>query len=235
MVAVFVILTIGAFIAVDSIVQWSKSRKERALRREPMSGLAQALAFEGVRAPSGLFLDPGHTWVRVDASGRAQIGLDDFAQNVIGRIDEVELPKEGQDIRRGEKLFAIRQGDRKTEFPAPVDGVAVNVNSLLAKDPSALKQSPYKQGWVCAITPKNLAKNLRKMLIAEETAEWFEKEKERFREFIAVRPIQTMTLGRVLQDGGQLTEGVLELMDQATWDLFNREFILRSRADEGAE
>ncbi|MBI3950456.1 MAG: hypothetical protein HY314_08390 [Acidobacteria bacterium] len=239
MVAIFVILTIVAFIVADSIVQWSQAKSEQrhgdtvtGRRRESrrVADLIPAFAFEGISVPQGIFVDAGHTWVGLKASGRTHIGMDQFAQNVIGRIDEVELPEVGREVRRGEKLFAVRQGDRKADFVAPMDGVVSSVNEELGRHPEAIKADPYQQGWICALKPKNLAKNLKQLSIAEEAAAWLDKEVQRFQEFFALRPIQSMALGYVLQDGGRLTGGVLELLDDETWHLFTSEFLQRKVA-----
>jgi glycine cleavage system H protein len=226
MVAVFVVLTIVAFILVDSVVQWTEAKKKQEARRpEPMARPIPAFAFQGVSAPKGVFLDAGHTWVGLESSGQAHIGMDDFVQRLIGRIDGIDLPAVGQEVRRGEKLFSLRQGRREAVFTAPMDGVVGSVNETLAKHPEAVKDDPYTQGWICRLSPKNLARNLKQLFIAEETATWLNKEVRRFQEFFAARPVESMALGQVLQDGGQPTDGVLELMDDETWLMFTKDFL----------
>ncbi|MBI3950489.1 MAG: hypothetical protein HY314_08555 [Acidobacteria bacterium] len=236
MVAIFVILTIVAFIVADSIVQWNQARKEQRARwAAPLPTMFPAFALEGVSAPDGVYVDAGHTWVGVDPSGRTHIGLDDFAQKAIGRIDEVDLPEVGQEVRRGERLFTIRQGERRADFVAPMDGVVSSVNEELSRHPDAIKADPYEQGWICGLRPKNLARNLRQLFIAEEARAWLNKEVQKFQEFLAARPVEHTVLGHVLQDGGQPTSGVLELMDEETWHLFTSEFLGRPMAEERPE
>jgi glycine cleavage system H lipoate-binding protein len=224
MVAIFVILTIVAFVVADSLI-----RRAEAKRLQPAlapTGFAIAgLTLEGVTVPGGVFVDTGHTWVELDASGTSRIGMDDFAQRAMGRIDEVKLPAVGQEVHRGEKLFAIRQGERTATFNAPTDGVVSSVNYDLAHHPEAIKVDAYEQGWICSLRPKNLANNLKQLFIAEEARAWINEEIRRFQEFIAARPIENMALGHLLQDGGQPTDGVLELMDDETWHLFTSEFL----------
>lgn len=236
MVALLVILTIVAFITADAIVQWAEAKRGRkavpVARPEPRRYPQLGFAFEGVSIPSGLFLDRGHTWVGLETSGSVRVGMDDLVLRAIGRIDGVELPEKGREVKRGEKLFVVRQGERRAVFTAPVDGVVGAVNDGLNEHPEVLKTEPYRQGWVCVLNPKNLARHLGGLSIAEAADAWLNKEIERFREFIASRPIEHMTLGRLLQDGGRPTAGILELMDEETWDRFAREF-LRFPAGEG--
>jgi glycine cleavage system H protein len=234
MVAIFVILTIVAFITVDSIVQWNEARK-RAPAPQPAPGLIPAFAFEAASVPGGVFLDAGHTWVSVDTLGWAQVGMDDFAQRTMGRIDAVELPAGGQEVHRGDPLFTVRQGQRTATFTSPIDGVVHAVNQSLNQYPETMKENPYREGWVCHIKPSHLARNLKQLAIAEEARAWFDREVQRFQEFFAARPIATMAMGQVLQDGGQLSDGVLEFMDDETWDLFTSEFLHRPGSENGGQ
>jgi glycine cleavage system H protein len=227
MVALLVVLTIVVFVAADAAVQWRKSKREAAARKWA-DDLAPAYAFEGMSAPAGVYLDEGHTWVQVSPLGRADVGVDSFAQRLIGRVEAVDLPEVGRAVRRGDFLFALRQGDRRAAFAAPVDGVVSAVDKELAWRPELVEADPYKDGRVCSINPKNLARNLRLMRVAEEGRDWLKEEVRRFHEFFAARPLQDTPLGRVLQDGGQPTGGVLELLDDATWKEFN-ELFLRPR------
>jgi hypothetical protein len=116
-------------------------------------------------------------------------------------------------------------------FASPLDGVINSVNKDLARHPEAIKADPYEQGWICGLRPNNLAKHLKQLFIAEETREWLNQEIRRFQEFIAARPLESTALGHVLQDGGQPTGGVLELMDDETWNLFTHEFLGHRGAD----
>jgi hypothetical protein len=75
------------------------------------------------------------------------------------------------------------------------------------------------------LSPKNLASALKRLRVAEEAKSWLKGEVERFQEFFAARPLENMALGQVLQDGGQPTGGVLELMDDETWNLFAEQFL----------
>ena len=231
MVALFVILTILVCVAIDGIVQWSKAKKEYA-SRSLADQLVPAAAFANLSAPSNLFLDSGHTWVEVKPSGATTIGLDGFAQKLIGRIDDVVLPEVGKEIRRGDVLFAVKQDQHRAAFASPVDGVVTSVDKELPWHPEMIQSDPYKEGWVCSLKPRNLAKNLKQLLTADEARAWLKSEAQRFQEFFAAQALENMQLGQVLQDGGRLTGGVLEFADDGTWKQFN-EMFLRPQDKEG--
>jgi|DewCreStandDraft_5_1066085.scaffolds.fasta_scaffold00034_114 glycine cleavage system H lipoate-binding protein len=230
MVAFFVILTIIGFILVDSIVQWAEARQGRALKQAaPRPTVVPALALETVTVPAGLFLDEGHTWVRLEPSGRTFIGMDEFARRAIGRVDAVELPKVGSVVRRGDPLFAIVQNGRRAIFRAPLTGVVSAVNEGFARLPETGRRDPYEEGWVCALKPMDLAAHLRHLFVAEEARAWLRWEIERFKEFLTQHPMLQPAFGQVLQDGGQWAEGILEGLDEASWEEFARTFLRSPR------
>lgn len=139
MVPVLVLLVFVGFIVADVIIQSAEARRLRAARSlEPEARPALA-TLGAVTAPAGLFLDAGHTWLGLEPSGLARVGVDDLARRALGRLDAVDLPEPGTRVRRGETLFSVRQGDRVAAFAAPVDGVVAAVNDDLRGAPEAVE------------------------------------------------------------------------------------------------
>ena len=224
MVALFVILTILGCVGVDAVVQLRKSKRESAAKFL-VDQLIPTQAISEVAVPADVFLDEGHTWVRVRPTGGTEIGVDSFAESLLGRIDGVVMPEVGKEVHRGDVLFALKQNNRRAAFASPVDGVVTHVDRELPWHPEMIHNNPFTEGWVCSIAPKNLARNLKMMRIAEEAKTWLKDEARKFQEFFAARPIENMQLGQVLQDGGQITGGVLEFTDDETWRQFNEHFL----------
>jgi glycine cleavage system H protein len=238
MVAFLVIGTFVTFIVADVIFQWVQERRLIAagapgglahagislLQGASMSRQSPSAPVVVPEVPAWLFVDAGHTWLGLESSGTARLGLDRFANESLGRIDGVELPATGTRVRRGERLFTVRQGVREAIFRAPVDGVVERINESLAKDPAPMASDPYGAGWVCSIRPEGLARGLRRLRIAEDAREWLAQEVRRFREFISNHHA-AMAAVPVLPDGGQPVPGVLEHMDDDTWAGFRREFL----------
>jgi glycine cleavage system H lipoate-binding protein len=224
MVAIFVVLTFAGFILIDALVQRAQAKK-RQVPEPAGTPLNLRAPLLHVFAPAGVYVDSGHTWLAVDAGGRARIGVDDFVRQAVGTIDEVELPVEGQAVRRGEKLFTISQRGRTASLTAPVDGIVESVNRSVSRDPKLLQVDPYQRGWVCTLKPQNLAASLRHLKVAEEARSWLDAEVERFQQFFAGRAVPHALLGEVIQDGGQVTGGALQAMDEETWDLFIERFL----------
>jgi len=224
MVALFVILTIVVCLSADGIVQLRKARKER-VSRNLADKIVPVASFAKLLAPANVFLGSGHTWVEVKPSGEAMIGIDDFAGKLIGKIDQVVLPEVGREINRGDMLFAIKQGHHRALFASPIDGTVTMVDKELPWHPEMIQSDPYREGWVCAVKPKNLAHNLKGLFTADEARLWLQSETKRFQEFFAAQPIENLQLGQVLPDGGELAGGVLEFADDRTWKQFNELFL----------
>jgi glycine cleavage system H lipoate-binding protein len=213
MVAIFVVLFIVLAMTIDAIVR----------RRAPAPALS-AVRRE-IPLPGGLFLDTGHTWTALEPSGRIRVGADDLVRAAIGHADKVELPEPGMEVRQGQPLFTLVTGERRAVIASPVDGVVRSVNPALAENGASLARDPYRRGWICALSPKNLGASLRKLKVAEEAVEWLGKERERFEEFAASRIWRNAVPGTAMADGGKPADGILNYMDDEAWAAFGREFL----------
>ena len=224
MVALFVILTIVVCLSVDGFLQFRKAKKE-SLSRKIADQLLRVETLADLSAPANLFLDGGHTWVEVKPSGATIVGVDGFAQKLIGRIDDVVLPEVGREIKRGDVLFAVKQDNHRATFASPIDGTVVMVDEELPWHPEMIENDPYREGWVCSVKPRNLAQNLKHLLAADEARMWLKSETQRFQDFFAAQTLDNLQLGQTLPDGGELAVGVLEFADEGTWRQFNEMFL----------
>ena len=132
--------------------------------------------------PAGVLISPAHNWVKVELNGMVQVGIDDFTQKILNKIDSIALPHEGQKVKNGESLFSIKQGDRAMTFPSPVSGKVVSVNNDLNDHIEYVNMKPYELGWMCRIEPTNLNEDLHKLKIGSDTVSWYQKEIDRFHE-----------------------------------------------------
>ena len=213
MVAIFVVLFIVLAMTIDAIVR----------RRAPAPALL-AVRRE-IPLPGGLFLDTGHTWTALEPSGRIRVGADDLVRAAIGHADKVELPEPGMEVKQGQPLFTLVTGERRAVVASPMDGVVSSVNPALAENAASLARDPYRRGWICALSPKNLGASLRKLKVADEAVDWLGKERERFEEFAASRIWRNAVPGIAMADGGKPADGILNYMDDEAWAAFGREFL----------
>ncbi len=171
--------------------------------------------------PGGVFISAGHVWANVTVPGLVRVGVDDFVRKMIGRVDAVELPTKGIAVKRGERLFLIRQGERSATFLSPITGSIHAVNADLAQNLLWLEKQPYEKGWICSLKPAQLSKELDDLKIGDKAATWYEQEIRRIRELLTREDEGTERQ----PEEGQLVEGQLEEMDDKLWRKFVESFL----------
>jgi CheY-like chemotaxis protein len=132
--------------------------------------------------PGGSFLSPNHVWVRIELNGQIRLGVDDFIRKALGKVDRIDLPRPGQDAKRGEPLFTLRLGTQEVRFASPLTGKVIVDNAALREDPELAMRSPYQDGWVCRLEPSDLAAELTALRIGEPVVAWYTEEIARLRE-----------------------------------------------------
>ena len=219
MVALFVIATILLCVGIELL-------RDRAKQRQTAPAAARVQA-DRFLLPKGFFISKAHTWVEMTFSGEARIGVDDFAQKVIGAIDRIDIASLGSDVRKGETLLTVQHGNCSLKIPAPISGKVMRVNESLLASPDMLHQDPYIAGWVAVIAPKNISAELKLLSIADDAAKWLKKEVSRFRDFIKdqVAAGTPAPVGVTMLDGGAPLKGVLEQCGEKTWNAFQKEFL----------
>ena len=227
MAALFLVSLFALFLVTDIIVRKFQTKSAIATVANTETTVPFGLKVEDLALPSGLFFHAGHTWAGIDISGKIKIGVDDFANKILGRIDDIKLLKVGDPISKGEKMFSIKQGKRNADFNSPVDGVITSINEEVLNNPKALKENPYEKGWIYSIKPTNLSQDIKSLSVAEEAMTWLKNEVQRFREFIAEQFVNDKMLGKTLADGGIPVEGVMEYMDDFSWMKLQEDFLTK--------
>ncbi|EEG09598.1 glycine cleavage system protein GcvH [Pseudogulbenkiania ferrooxidans] len=88
-----------------------------------------------------------HEWLRLEADGCATVGVTDYAQNLLGDLVYVALPREGDRFAQGEEAATIESVKAAGEIKIPVDGTVVSVNVALADEPSLVNEAAESAGW----------------------------------------------------------------------------------------
>jgi len=222
MVAIFVVATIIIFLVIDYFVQ--RAEKRKVAQAVPVSSKTQFVI------PKGYFFGKGHTWIELLSGNLTRVGLDDFSQKVIGRIDDVAFATTGKEISKGDKLFTVRQGEKSLSFVAPISGKVVSFNDELTHSPDVLRKKPYSDGWVAIIESSNLEKETKLLSRGEEAAQWLKEEIKRFRNFITAHENilsgSPALAGATLLDGGIPVEGAMEHSSKETWQKFENDFLM---------
>ena len=97
--------------------------------------------------PTDLLYTEQHDWVKF-ADGVATVGITDHAQNALGDITFVELPRPGAELARGAEACVIESAKAAASIYAPADGTVTEANAELENDPAPVNAAPYGAGWV---------------------------------------------------------------------------------------
>ncbi len=175
--------------------------------------------------PGGVFIAKNHTWVSMNQEGIAKVGIDDFAQKLIGKISSLELPNLGMTIKAGQPLFTIKQGNRTVTFSSPVSGKVAQVNTLLQDNLDALEVTPYERNWVCALDAENLDNEIKEMTIGKSAVTFFQDDIEKFKTMFMELLKSEKKSDEYLEDG--LFIGQLGDLTDVNWNKIIAEFFIR--------
>lgn len=100
--------------------------------------------------PKNLKYTKEHEWARVTGN-MAVIGVTDHAQESLGDVVYVELPKVGSTVTQGQSFGVIESTKAVSELFAPVTGKVTKVNDELQNAPQTVNQDPYNAGWIIEV------------------------------------------------------------------------------------
>jgi glycine cleavage system H protein len=97
--------------------------------------------------PQDLLYSKEHEWAKLDGE-TATIGITDYAQESLGDIVYVELPKVGREIEQFFNVGVIESVKAVSDLFTPLSGKVVEINEALDGDPAAVNREPYGAGWL---------------------------------------------------------------------------------------
>ncbi|HEU4440004.1 MAG TPA: glycine cleavage system protein GcvH [Methylomirabilota bacterium] len=100
--------------------------------------------------PAELKYTREHEWAKVEGD-RARIGITAFAQEQLGDVVFVELPKVGAKVTAMKTFGVVESVKAVSDLFAPVSGEVVEVNDALPKNPELVNSDPYGRGWMLVI------------------------------------------------------------------------------------
>ena len=175
---------------------------------------------KGLVVPERIFFHQGHTWARVESPETVSVGLDDFAQKLVGKIEGIEPPKLNSTLAQGKRAWSIYAGEY-IDMLSPIDGKVIELNERLFESAGLLNEDPYGEGWIARVRSSSIASNLKNLLSGDLARRWLEKEVE------SLFALANRALGVVLSDGGvPVGDGIAKRIDRDRWSEIAREFFL---------
>lgn len=104
--------------------------------------------------PADLKYTESHEWVRLEADGTLTVGITEFAQDALGDIVFVELPKVGANFTAGDDAAVVESVKAASDIYAPVSGSVVAVNDDVAASPESINADAYG-AWLYKLQPSD--------------------------------------------------------------------------------
>ncbi|KQZ32445.1 glycine cleavage system protein GcvH [Duganella sp. Root1480D1] len=104
--------------------------------------------------PADLKYTESHEWVRAEADGTVTVGITEFAQDALGDIVFVELPKVGASFTAGDDAAVVESVKAASDIYAPVSGEVVAVNDAVVGAPESINADAYAN-WLFKIKPSD--------------------------------------------------------------------------------
>ena len=107
-----------------------------------------------MNVPNDLLYTSDHEWVSVEGNV-ATVGITDFAQSELGDIVFVEFPELNSTLEKGQSTGSIEAVKTVADLYMPISGTVIAVNENLDKNPEAVNDTPYDDGWMVKIEITN--------------------------------------------------------------------------------
>jgi len=174
----------------------------------------------GFEVPEAYWFHPGHMWAFREGQDVARVGLDQFATNLVGKIDQVEICGTNRWVRQGQKLVSITTDGTTIELLSPVEGVVTALNSEALQNPQLVTDDPYQNGWLAMIKAPDLTTNRRNLMQEGMVVPWMQNNVSRLNTVLSeMQPA-------LAQDGGVAVRGLLPRLSVEVRAKIVREFFL---------
>lgn len=117
--------------------------------------------------PSGLLFSKEHEWVKVDGDV-ATVGISNYAQESLGDIVYVELPRVGSSVKQFANSGVVESVKAVSDLFTPVGGEIVEINETLDEDPAMVNKDPFGQGWLFKVKVSDAAAQSAALLTPEQ-------------------------------------------------------------------
>jgi glycine cleavage system H lipoate-binding protein len=172
----------------------------------------------------GVALHPAHSWAARAGAG-VLVGMDDFAEKLVGPMKAIRLPVPGTALRQGEPAWTIVADGHAIDMMSPVDGVVQSANLRAAEHPDLVGRDPYGAGWLLRVRATNWARDTARLFSGAAARKFMEETASVLRQRLDPE------MGALLQDGGRPVRGIAREVSPEGWDSLAREFLGTERKE----
>lgn len=147
------------------------------------------------------------------------MGIDDFALKLLGPQDEIKLPRLGTSLKQNQPRVRMVRDNNEAETLSPLDGTVVAVNPRIASKAGSANASPYTEGWLMVLQPKNLRKSLKNLFYGVESLAWMDDEA------IRLTALLEEDGHRMAATGGDAVEDIYTAVPEIGWNRLVETFL----------
>ncbi len=163
-----VILVLAIFVTLLAVEYFGNKKSPRyVLQTAPHAEVGARRAqpmVAGYEVPEHLRFHRGHAWVLAESPNLVRVGIDDFAAKLIGEAEAVILPRRGEWISQGEKVWSFLVNGEWVEMVSPIEGIVSDVNDEVLRHPETLTADPYASSWLMEVESPDAKANFRSLL-----------------------------------------------------------------------
>jgi glycine cleavage system H protein len=94
-----------------------------------------------------------HEWAKGEDDGTVLVGITHYAQEHLGDIVFLDLPKVGAILSQMQKLGEVESVKSVSDIFAPISGEVLAVNQAVMDSPELVNEDPYEKGWLIRVKP----------------------------------------------------------------------------------
>lgn len=174
---------------------------------------------EGFKFPHGVYLHPGHTWMKIEEDNTVRVGLDEFILRALGPLDSISMPLLGKEVQQDQPDITLARGANIVKMLSPISGVVTAANPKMKTLSGFGYADAYADGWILRIHTDDLRRELKNLKMEAETTEFIGDEIERL--YMVIED----AVGPLAADGGQLVEDICGKLPQLDWTKLARSFL----------
>jgi len=174
---------------------------------------------EGFKFPHGVYLHPGHTWLKIEEDNTVRVGLDEFILRTLGPLDSVSMPLLGKEVQQDRPDIGLARRANVVKVLSPISGVVTAANPKMTTLSKLGHADAYADGWILRIHTDDLRRELKNLKLGTETTEFIGEEVERL--YMEIEKVA----GPLAADGGQLGDDICAKLPQLDWHKLARLFL----------
>src|SRR5579863_225353 len=93
-----------------------------------------------------------HEWVKVESADIVLVGITHHAQELLGDLVYIELPKVGSKIKSHDVIGVVESVKAASDLYSPVNGEVVEINNEVVSDPTLANTDPHGKGWLLKVS-----------------------------------------------------------------------------------